>query len=47
MRHADIKTTKVYYVEQDAADIADDLWRGHSVSGGSGVEADFPSHERT
>jgi len=45
--HADIKTTMDDYVEQDAADIAEDLWRGHSVGGGSGVEPDFSSHERT
>ena len=47
MRPADIKTTMDYDVEQDADDIAEDLWRNHSVTGGSGVEADVPSHERT
>ena len=27
MRHADIKTTMDYYVDQDADDVASDLWR--------------------
>ena len=27
MRHEDIKTTMDYYVDQDAEDVADDLWR--------------------
>jgi integrase len=30
MRHADIKTTMEFYVDQDADDIADELWRTHS-----------------
>ena len=29
MRHADIKTTMDFYVEQEADDIAEDLWREH------------------
>ena len=28
MRHADIGTTMKYYVAQDAADVADELWAG-------------------
>ncbi|MCA9028675.1 MAG: tyrosine-type recombinase/integrase [Planctomycetaceae bacterium] len=30
MRHADIKTTMDFYVQQDADDIAADLWRDHA-----------------
>ena len=28
MRHANIDTTLKYYVAQDAADVADELWAG-------------------
>lgn len=31
MRHADIKTTMDYYVDQDADDVADDLWREFNI----------------
>jgi len=30
MRHADISTTMKYYVAQDAADVADELWATHT-----------------
>jgi integrase len=33
MRHADIKTTLAYYVDQDADEIAEELWREHEESG--------------
>ena len=36
MRHADIKTTMAYYVDQDADEIAEELWRDHVDSGQSG-----------
>ena len=42
MRHADIKTTMDYYVDQEADDIAADLWRQHSPSGITlGITADY------
>ena len=33
MRHADINTTMRYYVHQDAADVADELWAGFGQAG--------------
>jgi integrase len=34
MRHADISTTLKYYVAQDAADVADELWAGWGATVG-------------
>jgi hypothetical protein len=31
MRHQSIETTLKYYVEQDADDVADELWRNFSA----------------
>jgi integrase len=33
MRHKSIETTLKYYVDQDADDVADELWKAHSGSG--------------
>jgi len=53
MRHKDISTTLKYYVDQEAEDIASDLWAAYrktqegTTSGTSGVEtAVFPGEER-
>ena len=35
MRHADISTTLKYYVAQDAADVADELWAGYGAPVGN------------
>jgi len=33
MRHASIETTLPYYVAQDAADVADELWESYKMQG--------------
>ncbi len=33
MRHKSIETTVKYYVDQDADDVADELWKAHSGLG--------------
>ena len=46
MRHRSIETTLKYYVEQDADEVADELWRNFPPAGvgGEGAQQQRPSH---
>ena len=52
MRHADIKTTMDYYVDQEADEIAEDLWQQYSPETGitlgitSDLDAKSKAHRR-
>jgi hypothetical protein len=40
MRHRSIETTLKYYVEQDADEVADELWLNFSTAAGSTARAE-------
>lgn len=42
MRHRSIETTLKYYVEQDADEVADELWLNFSTAAGSTARAESP-----
>ena len=45
MRHRSIETTLKYYVDQDADDVADELWRTHRALGNTPTTASQESEK--
>lgn len=46
MRHADVTTTMRYYVTQDAAEVADELWAGFGGDGNTFGNSVHPTGEK-
>ena len=47
MRHKSIETTLKYYVDQDADDVADELWKAHSGPGNTLDNTPSPEPKKT
>jgi integrase len=47
MRHKSIETTLKYYVDQDADDVADELWKAHSGLGNTFGNTPSLDHEKS
>ena len=46
VRHKSIETTLKYYVDQDADDVADELWRSQAASGNSPGNTPSIAHKK-
>jgi hypothetical protein len=46
MRHKSIETTLKYYVDQDADDVADELWKAHAALGNTSGNSPPKSAEK-
>jgi hypothetical protein len=47
MRHKSIETTLKYYVDQDADDVADELWKAHRALGNTLGNTPTPATQET